>query len=298
MRKLAADEGVGISGLVLLSPLLDVHDESGFADPMRWVDLLPSEVAVVRAEQGPVSRADMTDVEDYARGAYVTDILRGEHDAAATDRLVTRVAQLTGLDPALVRRMRGRLDASVFQQVVAPGRVASVYDGLATRPNPTPRRLDSQFPDPILGGFEAPVTSAMMTLYIEKLNWRPDFVYHLSNGAAFAQWDWGRGLGRPESLTALQAARSVDPHLRVLVAQGLFDLRTPYFGAVRLLDMLPDLDGAAPVALRIYPGGHMFYFGDASRAAFRTDAEAVFDAEKPAAIDTANAPAGTTGESR
>jgi carboxypeptidase C (cathepsin A) len=75
----------------------------------------------------------------------------------------------------------------------------------------------------------------------------------------------------------LQAARSVDPHLRVLIAQGLFDLRTPYAEAARFLDMLPAMPGAAPVRLAVYPGGHMFYFGDAARAALRNDAKAVFD---------------------
>jgi carboxypeptidase C (cathepsin A) len=282
VRKLQADEGVGVSGLVLLSPLLDSHDESGFANPMSWVDLLPSEVAAVRAKHGPVVRSDLADVEAYARGEYVTDILKGEHDPAATDRLTERVVALTGLDPVMVRRMHGRLDASLFQQLVSPGRVASIYDDSVTRPDPTPRLLSSEFPDPILGGFQAPVTSAMMAIYTERLNWHPDFVYHLANDAAFEEWDWGHGLGRPESLTSLQAARSVDPHLRVLIAHGLFDLRTPYFGTARLVDMLPDMDGAAPVVLRVYPGGHMFYFDDASRAALHGDVEATLGLTGPA----------------
>ena len=194
MRKLQADEGVGVSELVLLSPLLDSHDESGFANPMSWVDLLPSEVAAVRAKHGPVVRSDLADVEAYARGEYMTDILKGEHDPAATDRLTERVVALTGLDPVMVRRMHGRLDASLFQQLVSPGRVASIYDDSVTRPDPTPRLLSSEFPDPILGGFQAPVTSAMMAIYTERLNWHPDFVYHLANDAAFEEWDWGHGL--------------------------------------------------------------------------------------------------------
>jgi hypothetical protein len=50
--------------------------------------------------------------------------------------------------------------------------------------------------------------------------------------------------------------------------------------------MLPSMDGAAPIEFRAYPGGHMFYFGEASRAALRSDAKSVFD------------PANATGESR
>src|SRR3978361_528312 len=110
----------------------------------------------------------------------------------------------------------------------------------------------------------------------EKLNWRPDTVYHLSNNNTFGAWDWGSGIGRPESLSALQAGRSVDPHMRVLIAHGLFDLVTPYFGTDRMLRLLPDMPGSAAITLRVYPGGHMFYFSDSSRAALRNDAKALF----------------------
>jgi carboxypeptidase C (cathepsin A) len=285
-RKLQSDDGVGISGLILLSPLLDVHVMSGYADPLEWVDLLPSEVAVMRAKRGAVSRADLADVEAYAAGDYLVDILRGGDDSAALDRLAGRVSSLTGFDPALVRRLGGRLNLYTFQLEAMPGRVGSAYDGTVTRPNPDLRSRSSQFPDPVLSGFAAPVTSAMMAVYSEKLNWRPDAVYHLSSDAAFAGWDWGHGMGQPESFSALQAARSLDPHMRVLIAQGMFDLVTPYFGTVRMLRLLPKMEGAAPIVLRVYPGGHMFYYDDGSRAALRDDAKAVFD------------PANATGGSR
>jgi carboxypeptidase C (cathepsin A) len=277
VRKLQSDEGVGVSGLILLSPLLDSHVMSGYADPLGWVDLLPSEVAVARAQHGPVARSDLADVEAYATSDYLVDILRGSADTAAIDRLTARVSGLTGFDPAMVRRLGGRISRYTFQLGLTPGRVSSAYDGTITRPNPDPRSLASQFPDPVLSGFEAPITSAMMTVYADKLNWRPDAVYHLSNDAVFSSWDWGRGMGRPESFSALQAARSLDPHMRVLIAQGMFDLVTPYFGTVRMLRLLPKMDGAEPIELRVYPGGHMFYYDDSSRAALRNDAKAVFD---------------------
>jgi carboxypeptidase C (cathepsin A) len=281
-RKLQSGEGVGISGMVLLSPLLDAHAMSGYADPMNWVDLLPSEVAVVRAQHGPVARADLADVEAYATSDYLVDILRGSGDAAAIDRLTTRVAGLTGFDPAIVRHLGGRLDRLVFQRELVPGRVGSAYDGTVNRPNPEPRSRASEFPDPVLDAWEAPVTSAMLAIYADKLNWRPDPVYHLANEAAFTAWDWGHGMGRPESISALQAARSLDPHLRVLIAHGMFDMVTPYFGTARMLRLLPEMSGAPPIALRVYPGGHMFYFGDSSRAALHDDAKTVFDPVNPA----------------
>ena len=169
----------------------------------------------------------------------------------------------------------------------------SAYDGTAARADPSPRARDSRFPDPVLEGFEAPVTSGMLTIYADKLNWRPDMVYHLSNDAAFAAWDWGRGMGRPESLSALQAARSLDPHLRVLIAHGLYDLRTPYFTTVRQLRLLPPLAGAVPVRLSVYPGGHMFYFVDQSRKMLHDDAQGLLRDAAKAVSDP-----GETGGSR
>ncbi|WP_428490457.1 S10 family peptidase [Rhodopila sp.] len=292
-RKLESDEGVGVSGLILLSPLLDAHVMSGYADPLTWVDLLPSEVAATRVRHGPVTRADLSDVEAYAAGDYLRDVLRGGDDAAALDRLTERVSGLTGLDPGLVRRMGGRIDRSVFQRKLTPGRVSSAYDGSITRADPERRALESEFPDPLLSGLQAPVTAAMVAIYSGKLNWHPDTVYHLSNDAVFAAWDWGHGMGRPESLSALQAARSVDPHLRVLIAHGMFDLITPYFTTVRTLRLLGRMPGSAPIELRVYPGGHMFYFDDASRAALHSDVRAALRGDAKAVFDSADAHGGS-----
>jgi carboxypeptidase C (cathepsin A) len=277
-RALQSDHGVGVSGIVLISPLLDAHVKSGYNDPMGWVDLLPAEVAVARALKGPIGRADLADVEQYAATDYLTDMLRGMHDTAAVARMTDRVAALTGVDRAVVARGSGRLDSDVFLHELSrkQGRVSSVYDATVSASDPFPREPLSDYPDPVLEALKAPVTSAMVAIYTDKLNWRPDGVYHLANDDAFRQWNWGPGMGRPESLSYLQAALSIDPRLRVLIAHGLFDLVTPYFTTVRLLNQLPDAGTAERVRLLVYPGGHMFYSEDASRAAFRDAASALF----------------------
>src|SRR5262249_39873983 len=121
---------------------------------------------------------------------------------------------------------------------------------------------------------------AMMAIYNDKLNWRPDNVYHLASDAAFQQWRWGQGMGRPESLSHLEKALSLDPRLRVLIAHGLFDLITPYFLTVRLLNQVPSPGVAARIQFVALPGGHMFYADDASRAAFREMARALYGSSK------------------
>jgi len=278
VRALQSDHGVGVTGMVLVSPLLDVHVVSGYNDPLGWADLLPSEVAASRALHGPVTRADLADVEQYAESGYLTDMMRGFHDAAAVARITERVAALTGIDKAVVARGGGRLDRDVFLHELerAQGHVGSVYDATVTRSDPFPRQPLSDYPDPILDGLKAPVTGAMVAIYTDQLNWRPEAVYRLANDDAFKQWNWGRGMGRPESLSRLQSALSLDPRLHVLIAHGLFDMVTPYFTTVRELNQLPDAASAERVRLVVYPGGHMFYSEDASRAAFREAVSALY----------------------
>jgi carboxypeptidase C (cathepsin A) len=151
-----------------------------------------------------------------------------------------------------------------------------MYDATIERADPDPHRALSHYPDPVLDGFKAPVTSAMMAIYAEQLHWRPDTTYHLASDSAFGQWNWGHGMDRPESITAMQAALSLDPHLRILIGHGLFDLRTPYFATALILRGLPDVGPPGRVRLAVYPGGHMFYSLDASRRALHHDARALY----------------------
>ncbi len=279
-RELQQQQGTGVAGLVLISPALDLGILGHPLDLMRWPARLPTQVAAARAAQGPVSRESLADVEQYARTDFVTDLLRGEHDQAAVERLTERVAILTGIDGAVVRRYHGRLENDVFLHELdrARGRVASAYDATISSLDPYPNLAQSEYPDPVLEGMKAPVTGAMLAIYGEKLHWRPESIYHLSNDGIFRQWEWGRGVWRPNAIWALEAALALDPRLHVLIAHGLFDLVTPYFGTVLMLDQMPL--SVPPDRLRFvaYPGGHMFYTQDGSRAALHDAAQAMYSA--------------------
>ena len=155
--------------------------------------------------------------------------------------------------------------------------MASGYDATVTSADPFPLDEFSEYADPILEGLAVPVSSAMVALYTNLLKWRPAWTYHLSNKAAFQQWDWGKMQTRPESVTVLRESMALDPRMRVLVAHGFYDMLTPYFGSVLLLDQIPAPDPAERIRLAVYPGGHMFYFRDASREAFRAAGLRLFE---------------------
>jgi carboxypeptidase C (cathepsin A) len=276
VRNLQTQQGVGVKGLILVSPVLDFREFSG-SSLLQYVWSLPSMAAVAREAKGAVSRADMADVERYARGDFLVDLIKGEADAEATTRLADKVSALTGIDQAVSRRLAGRFEVSEFRREYdrKSGKVTGRYDASVSGLDPYPDSSSFHFGDPSGEPLAAPLTSAVVDLTTRKLNWRPDGSYQLLSGTVERGWDFGRGLTPPESISQLRQILALDPKLKVLVAHGLFDLATPYFGSKILLDQLPDYASPERVKLVVYPGGHMFYSRDASRQAFRDEAQAM-----------------------
>jgi carboxypeptidase C (cathepsin A) len=276
VRSLQLQQGVGVKGLILVSPLLDFRDFSG-SSILQYVWSLPTMAAVAREAKGPVTRADMADVEHYAQTDFLADLVKGEADAEATTRLADSVAALTGIDQRVSRRLAGRLGVSEFRREFdrKEGKVRGRYDASVAGLDPYPDSSSSHFSDPSGDPLIAPLTSAAVDLTTRKLNWRPDGSYQLINGAVERAWDFGRGTNPPESTSQLREILALDPKLKLLVGHGLFDLATPYFGSKVLLDQLPPLASADRLKLVVYPGGHMFYWRDAPRQAFRAEAEAL-----------------------
>ena len=276
VRNLQLQQGVGVRGLILVSPVLDFREYSG-SSLLQYVASLPSMAAVAREAKGAVTRADMAEVERYARGDFLSDLVKGTADAEATTRLADRVAALTGIDQAVSRRLAGRFDVAEFRREFdrRNGKVTGRYDASVSGFDPYPDSSSYHFGDPSGEPLVAPLTSAAVDLTTRKLNWRPDGSYELLNGAIERAWDFGRGLSPPESTSQLRQILALDPKLKLLVAHGLFDLATPYFGSKILLDQLPAYATPDRVKLVVYPGGHMFYSRDASRQAFRDEVQAL-----------------------
>src|SRR3954470_19631214 len=139
--------------------------------------------ATARETSAPFDREALREVERYAAGEYLQDLTRGERDTAAVERISARVAQLTGLDAALVRRLAGRIDTRTFirERNRDRGLIASMYDATVTGIDPDPTSSTSHYPDPVLDGIRAPLSSAMTDLYARVLHWRVEEPYQLLN---------------------------------------------------------------------------------------------------------------------
>ena len=69
VHNLQSEQGIGVKGLILISPAMDFR-EFWNSTILQYVGSLPSYAAVARQMKGPVTRADLADVESYARSEF------------------------------------------------------------------------------------------------------------------------------------------------------------------------------------------------------------------------------------
>lgn len=277
---LQGELGVGVNGLVLISPLLDNYTRlDGDVSPLPWMINLPAIAAAHLERQGRLTPEAMAEVETYVRGDYMLDLVRGRTDPAALDRMVKKVAQLTGLDETFVRRLGGRLETQAYLREVYRdrGELGSRYDSNVRDYDPFPFAPQQEAGDPLLDMIVAPTTSAAVDFTTRIVGWKVEGRYNALSGVVGRNWDRGRGADL-ESVTDLRQAVALDPKLKVLIAHGWDDLSCPYFASELIVDQIPVMGDPGRLRVKAYPGGHMFYARDASLLALRADVMQLYGA--------------------
>jgi carboxypeptidase C (cathepsin A) len=271
--------GVGMSGVVAVSPYLNpTLDENADVSPMAWVVSLPSIAAANLERQHKLTPAAMDAVIAYVRGDYITDLLKGRSDPQATERLVQKVTELTGLDRTFVRRSGGRIEIGAYLREVfrEQGKIGSVYDSNVTSYDPFPFAHDQRFSDPLLESIVAPTTTAMVDFVTRVVGWKASGAYHALSYEVGGQWDFDSAALRNGAVADLRQAVAADPKLRVLIVHGWNDLSCPFMASILTVDQMPPMGDPSRVSVRMYPGGHMFYSRPESSAGLRKEVQDLF----------------------
>src|ERR1700734_184206 len=95
--------GVAMNGVVLVSPYLNPQFGDGNLSPIPWMITLPSITAAHLESEGKLTPEAMAGVIAYTRGEYATALLKGRSDPAATQAMIAKVTEMTGLDPTYVK---------------------------------------------------------------------------------------------------------------------------------------------------------------------------------------------------
>ena len=284
-RALQKSRGISPSGLVLISPALEFALLNGEDyDPLPWALTLPSYAAVNLESQGVTGREALSgalqDAEHYALTDYLVALASGAEQG--TKAASGTVAQLTGLPLDVVRRNFARIPPSVFIKEFdrAKGQLLSRYDGSIGGPDPNPASSGPRGPDPVLDSTVPLWTGAFVQYAQGELGFKTDAPYRLLNREVRAKWDFGTTptrQGYAGVLEDLQNARAANRALEVFIATGYTDLITPYLAPAYLVNQLTPLEGASPIIIEDYAGGHMLYLRPDTRRALKTDVEAMYE---------------------
>ena len=274
-QHLQSELGIGVSGIVMVSPALDPGSlsRSDALSPISWMIDLPSMAAAVKERRGEALTAEsMAPIETYAQTEFVEDFFAGQRNKAATERMSAKVTQYLGLDPALVRRLAGRVPPDVFlrENRRDEGKIGSFYEGNQLAYDPFPERDRTDYNDPNLGSTAA-FAEAMINVINDQVGWRGNARYYINNYHVAMTFDHSDS-AKDLPVTDLRKAVANDPHMAVLIAHGYNDLACPYLLSKLVVAQMPSFGVAERVKVDVFPGGHMFYARPESAAAFKHDA--------------------------
>ncbi len=273
-------KGLNVRGATLISPALEFSMLGG--DEFQLLPLafeLPSLTAAhVEMRDGPKAPLDAAhEAETYARTAYLTHLAEGLKNDPA---VVAKLSEFTGLDADKVAKHHGRVSTDLFvrEYEQRTDRALSRYD--ATVSVPAPRPEDNEHFDPILDGAVTALRPAAVTYLRQELGFHTDTEYRLLNRGVSGHWDFGTKPSRQGfagSLDDLEKARMRNRALKILIVHGYTDLVTPYAASQYLIGQLRPIEGAAPIDLHVYRGGHMMYLRPSSRAELTRDARRLYE---------------------
>jgi carboxypeptidase C (cathepsin A) len=142
--------------------------------------------------------------------------------------------------------------------------------------------------DPSDTAISGAFTAAFNDYLARELKYPSDVPYKVTAGA-IREWDWKHkvpGSMRPVPLPImvddLGATMRENPHLKVLSANGWFDLATPFFATEYDLAHLGlDAKLRNNVSFTYYPSGHMVYLNVDALKQFKSDLAKFYDSAAP-----------------
>jgi carboxypeptidase C (cathepsin A) len=280
-RALQKNQGIIVSGIVMVSPMLDGSLLFAGRNQALGAALhLPSLAATELERRGRLNLQTLAEADRFALTDYLTTLAGPPPQGEAARAFYARLAELTGLPADALAKSRGFItDAQIKQLRAAEQKVVSRYDASFAVEDPFPESTSDRGVDPMLDGFVRALGSAFVAYARDELNYKTDITYTLLASDISGKWEWGDGGRRQASVAEdLRVLLALDPSFRLLVVHGYSDLVTPYGVSRYVLDHLP-VGGPDRARLTLYRGGHMFYFDDGARRAFTADAKSFYQRE-------------------
>ncbi len=267
------DLGIALAGVILVSCAMDIQslDFEGKND-LAYGLFVPGFAATaqyhgkLKGPQSKSSAAARLAAEEFVTAEYLAALHLGARlSSAKRAQIAQRLSELIGLPVQLILDNDLRVsDATFFAELLRDeGKIVGRLESRVTGPLGAKKSRTWDF-DPGIEALVGPYTMAANTYFQSALGISTDQKYAVFSDIAHKEWNWlqGESKGNSYTTTSNSLARALrrNPHLRVLVASGYYDLGTPYSASdwsLARLDLTADV--MARITHHYYDAGHMMY---------------------------------------
>ena len=271
-----------LNGIVLISSILNFETarfDSG--NDLPYELFLPTYTAIAWYHQrlpadlqkGTVDAAAGA-AEQFALGEYAHALMQGDRlgDDERRD-VVAKLARFTGLSPQYIEQtnLRVRIDRFDKQLLRDQRRSVGRLDGRFTGIDKDAAGESPEF-DPSLAAIDGEYTAVFNDYIRRELKYETDQPSEILTDKV-SPWTFDKSQNRYLDVgETLRSAISQNPYLKVFVANGYYDLATP-FAATRYTFARMQLDPELRknVSMDYFEGGHMMYIDRKAHAKLKKD---------------------------
>ena len=261
--------GMNLNGIMLLSAVLNFGTIS--FDPgndLPYITFLPTYTATAwyhkrlpKDLMGDMKKA-IAEAEHFAAGEYNLALMKGDAiSAQERSQTVQKLARYTGLSPAFIDRSNLRVPIFRFtkellrDQKRTVGRYDSRLEGIDA--DAAGDRPDY---DPSYAAVQGAFTATFNQYVRGELKFESDLTYEVLTGRV-RPWSYEQFQNRYVNVAeTLREAMTQNRDLRVFVANGYYDLATPFFATeYTFRHMGLDADLRSHFTMDFFEAGHMMY---------------------------------------
>ncbi len=274
--------GLYLNGIMFVSSILDFGTADAHpGNDLPYILFLPTYAATawyhnrLKGRYQKDLRKLLDEVEEFAIADYARWLMRGSRLVPkARAQAIDFLNRYTSLSADYLDRVNLRIEIMRFTKELLRGQRKTI-GRLDSRFTGVDRDAGGEMPenDPSYSNIAGPYTAAFYDYVRGDLKFESDLPYEILNFKANAQWKFEEHENRyVEVADTLRKAMTLNPHLKVFVANGYFDLATPYFATEYTFNHLGlPAELQANISMGYYEAGHMMYVHLPSLAKLKED---------------------------
>jgi len=278
------DRGIALNGISLVSTVLNFQSiRFASNNDLPLVLILPSYATTAwyhkrlsPAMQNKTVAQVAKEATDWAINEYAPALMKIDRmTTVERQALLDKFSHFTGLSKEFIDQNNFRVELGEFNKELlrherrTTGRLDSRIKGIDRD-----AAGDGPDSDASMNAIRPPYTAAFNNYVRTELGFRSDLEYYILGGG-IGQWNYNVTNQYADTSMPLKDAMAKNPYMKVMIAQGYYDMATPFAAAeytISALNLDPSL--RRNISFTYYEAGHMMYIETRSLKKLRDDAAA------------------------